>query len=98
MDGAVVTGGDITDWDKSNGTLVLGDAVVRKPGGFAAYQDAEGKIALTIADGKVTGATGAGKVRWVVATGSAAPLAGKTFSYTFKTTGAGQWEANATSE
>lgn len=98
MDGAVVTGGDITDWDKSNGTLVLGDAVVRKPGGFAAYQDAAGTVVLTIADGKVTGATGAGKVHWVVATGSAAPLAGKTFSYTFKTTGAGQWEANATSE
>jgi hypothetical protein len=98
MDGAVVTGGDVTDWDKSTGTLVLGEAVVRKPGGFAAYQDAAGTVVLTIADGKVTGATGAGKVHWVVATGSAAPLAGKTFSYTFKTTGAGQWEADATSE
>ena len=40
--------------DKSTGTLVLGDAVVRKPGGFAAYQDAAGTVALTIADGKVT--------------------------------------------
>ena len=27
-----------------------------------------------------------------------APLAGKTFSYTLKSTGAGQWEADATSE
>jgi uncharacterized protein (DUF2147 family) len=68
------------------------------PWGFAAYQDTEGKVALTIADGKVTGATGVGKVHWVVATGGAAPLAGKTFSYTFKATGPGQWEANATSE
>ena len=98
MSGAVVTGNDVTDWDKADGVLVLGNAVVRKPGGFAAYQDAEGKIALTIADGKVTAATGSGKVRWVIAMGSAAPLAGKTFSYTFKTTGAGQWEADATSE
>jgi hypothetical protein len=98
MDGAVVTGNGVTDWDKTSGTLVLGDAAVRKPGGFAAYQDTEGKVALTLADSKVTGARGVGKVRWVFATGSAAPLAGKTFSYTFKTTGVGQWEAEATSE
>jgi hypothetical protein len=98
MDGALVTGGDITDWHKTNGVEVLGDAVVRKPGGFAVYQDTEGKTALTITDGKVTGFTGAGKIHWVIATGSAAPLAGKTFSYTLKSTGALQWEANATSE
>ncbi len=47
---------------------------------------------------RATGATGVGKVHWVVATGSAAPLAGKTFSYTLKSTGAGQWEADATPE
>jgi hypothetical protein len=98
MGGAVLTGRDVTDWDKTNGVLVLGDAVVRKPGGFAVYQDMEGKIALTITDGKVTGFTGGGKVHWVVATGSAGPLAGKTFSYTMQSTGAGQWEANATPE
>jgi hypothetical protein len=98
MDGAVVTGGDVTDWDKTSGVEVLGDGVVRKPGGFAVYQDTEGKVAVTIADGKVSGFSGAGKVHWVIATGSAAPLAGKTFSYTLKSTGAGQWEADATSE
>jgi hypothetical protein len=98
MGGAVLTGRDVTDWDKTNGVLVLGDAVVRKPGGFAVYQDTEGKIALTITDGKVAGFTGGGKVHWVVATGSAAPLAGKTFGYMMRSTGAGQWEANATSE
>jgi hypothetical protein len=98
MNGAVVSGGDVTNWDKGVGVEVLGNAAVRKPGGFGVYQDTEGKIALTIADGKVTGFTGNGKVHWVVATGSAAPLAGKTFSYTIKSTGAGQWEANAMSE
>jgi hypothetical protein len=98
MDGAVVTGGDVTDWDKTSGVEVLGDAVVRKPGGFAVYQDTEGKAAVTIADGKVTGFTGSGKVHWVIATGSAAPLAGRTFDYTMKSTGAGQWEADAMSE
>jgi hypothetical protein len=96
--GGVVTGSDILDWDKTNGVLVMGNAVVRKPGGFAAYQDTERKIALTITDGKVTGFTGSGKIRWTIATGSAAPLASKTFSWTVKSTGAGQWEADATSE
>jgi hypothetical protein len=98
MDGALVTGGDVIDWDKTNGVEVLGDAAVRKPGGFAVDQDTEGKFGVTVADGKVTGFTGAGKVHWVIATGSAAPLAGKTFDYTLKSTGAGQWEADATSE
>jgi hypothetical protein len=98
MDGALVTGGDVTDWDKATGVIALGDAVVRKPGAFAVYQDTEGTFVLTIADGKVTGATGRGKVHWVIATGAAAPLAGKTFSYTAKGTGPGQWEADATSE
>jgi hypothetical protein len=98
MSGGVLTGSDILDWDKTNAVLVMGNAVVRKPGGFAAYQDTEGKIALTITDGKVTGFTGSGKIRWIIAAGSAAPLAGKTFSWTLKSTGAGQWEADATSE
>ena len=98
MDGALVTGSDVIEWDKTNGVEVLGDAAVRKPGGFAVHQDTEWKFAVTVADGKVTGFAGAGKVHWVVATGSAAPLAGKTFNYTMKSTGAGQWEADATSE
>jgi hypothetical protein len=98
MSGAVLTGSDVIEWDNTNGVEVLGSAAVRKPGGFAVYQDMEGKFAVAIADGKVTGFSGAGKVHWVVATGSAAPLAGKTFSYTMKSTGAGQWEADATSE
>jgi hypothetical protein len=98
MDGALVTGGDVIDWDKTNGFEVLGDAAVLKPGGFAVDQDTDGKFEVTVADGKVTGFTGSGKVHWVVATGSAAPLFGKTFSYTLKSTGAAQWEADATSE
>jgi hypothetical protein len=63
-----------------------------------AYQDTDGKIALTITDGKVTGFTGSGKGRWTIATGSAAPLAGKTYIWTVKSTGAGQWEADLTAE
>jgi hypothetical protein len=98
MDGGVVTGDAMLEWDKTNAVLVMGFGVIRKPGGFVAYQDTEGKFALTVTDGKVTGFTGSGKIRWTIATGSAAPLAGKSFVYTLKSTGAGQWEADATAE
>jgi hypothetical protein len=48
MDGALVTGGDVIDWDKTNGFEVLGDAAVLKPGGFAVDQDTDGKFAVTV--------------------------------------------------
>jgi hypothetical protein len=35
--------------------MVLGNGVIRKPDATAVYQEKEGKIALTMADGKVTG-------------------------------------------
>jgi hypothetical protein len=98
MSGGVVTGGDIVEWDKTTGTVVSGDGVIRKPGGFVAYQEAAGRIVLTVTDGKVTGWGGSGKLRWVIATGSAAPLAGKEFNWTIKSGGAGQWEAELATE
>jgi hypothetical protein len=51
-----------------------------------------------LADGKVTGFTATGKGRYLLATGSAASLAGKTFSFTAKPTGAGQWETEVTAD
>ena len=78
--------------------ILAGSAVIRKPGSFVVYQDTEGKVALTITDGKVTGFTGGGKVRYLIATGSAAPMAGKTIVYTIKSTGADQGEADGTAD
>ena len=98
MEGAVVTGQSLMEWDDTGGVILAGSAVIRKPGSFVAYQDTEGKIALTTTDGKVTGFTGSGKVRYLIATGSAAPMAGKTISYTIKSTGADQWEADGTAD
>jgi len=96
MDGALLTGDSISEWDKNEGSSLSGNAVMRKPGGFAVYQDVEGKFTLTVTDGKITGATGSGSVHYLIATGSAAPLAGKTVTYTTKTTGPYEWEADAT--
>jgi len=90
-DGGVLTGTTIYEWDKTSGVLLSGIGVTRKPGATSAYQHTEGKIALVVADGKVTGSTGSGRGRTTVATGAAAALSGKAYSYTFKTTGPGQF-------
>jgi hypothetical protein len=54
-------------------------------------QESDAKIALTITDGKVTGWTSSGKGTWLVASGSAASLAGKSTTWTAKPTGPGQF-------
>ena len=51
----------------------------------------DGKISLTVTDGKVTGWTGSGRNTYELATGSAASLAGKSTTYTAKSTGPGQF-------
>jgi len=62
-DGGVLTGTTITEWDKTNGTVLSGVGVTRKPGATTAYQHTEGKTSLTLVDGKVTGSTGSGRGR-----------------------------------
>jgi len=75
--GGVVTGTTIWEWDKTNGVVVSGNGVVRKPGYTEVYQAIDGKISLTVADGKVTGWTASGRNTVVLGTGSAASRVGK---------------------
>ena len=92
LEGGVLTAQYIWEFDKTNGTVIFGGGVIRKAGATVVYQYTEGKWAVTMADGKVTGYTSSGNGRWAVASGSAASLAGKTFTWTSKPTGAGQYE------
>ena len=48
MDGGILTGTGITEWDKTNGVLLAGSGVTRKPGATTAYRNTEAKIALTL--------------------------------------------------
>jgi hypothetical protein len=89
--GGVLTNTTIWEWDKTNGVLVSGQNVIRKPGATAVIQFNEGKIALTVADGKVTGFTASGRSTFRLATGSAASLTGKSYTWTGKSTGPGQY-------
>jgi hypothetical protein len=89
-DGGILTGTGITEWDKTNGVLLSGSGVTRKPGATTAYRTTEAKIALTLSDGKVVGSSGSGRGLFTMATGTAAALSGKTYTYTFKSVGPGQ--------
>ena len=90
-DGSILTGTNIIEWDKGNGVILTGAGVTRKPGATTAYQHSEGKVTLTMTDGKVTGSTASGRGRVTMATGGAAALNGKTYSYTSKTVEPGQY-------
>ncbi len=90
IDGGIYTGINIIEWDKGNGVFLIGAGVIRKPGATSAYQHSEGKVTLTMTDGKVTGSTLSGGGRVIMATGSASELNGKTYTFTGKTVGPGQ--------
>ena len=91
MSGAVLTGTTIWEWDGPKAVLLSSNGVIRKPGGTVVYQNTGGSLALTMADGKVTGWTASSRGTDVVATGSAASMAGKSYTTTGKGTGSGQF-------
>ncbi len=92
MSGGVMSGAITWEWDKTNATLISGNGVARKPGATLVYKDVDGKLALTITDGKVTGFTASGHVRFPIATGGGALLAGKSATWTTTPTGPDEFE------
>jgi hypothetical protein len=98
MAGGIVSGQDIWEWDGTNAKMVSVTGLSRKPGASVAYELTDGTISLTMTDGKVTGWTATGKGRYPLATGSAAALTGKSFTFTAKPTGPGQWETDVTAD
>ena len=91
LDGGVMTGTHITEWDGVNGLGKAGFGVTRTAGGKAVYVNTEMKSTLTVKDGKVTGFIANGRGYYAVATGAAESVAGKTYSYISKPSGPGQF-------
>jgi hypothetical protein len=91
LSGGVLTGMDIWEWDGANAVSLANNGIVRKPGATAMYENTEARLALTMTDGRVTGATASGKGHWRMATGSAASLMGRACTYTANVTGPGQF-------
>jgi hypothetical protein len=96
FDGAVLTGTNIWEADKGISVMLTGGGVIRKPGMSAVFVLTEGRSSLTMADGKVTGFSGTAKGVYKVAAGTASSLVGKSFSSTFRSTGAGQFMIDTT--
>ena len=96
MKGGVSTANAILEFDGPNAVVVSGNGVVRAPGATVVYQEAGGKVALTMTDGKVTGFTASGQGSFRMATGSAASLAGKSYTFATKSTGQGQFAVEIT--
>jgi hypothetical protein len=96
LDGSLLTAQEIWEWDGTNAKMLLESGVFRKPGPIATYELTEGKLALTMTDGKVTGFTASGKGRYPTATGTAASVAGKSWTWKSWPSGAGQWAGEAT--
>jgi len=89
--GGVMTATSTWEFDRTNAVLVSSSAVFRKPGSMAVGRLTEGKIALTITDGKVSAVTSWARGDWPITTGGAASLGGKSFTSTGKDTGPGQF-------
>ena len=90
------TGAVLSEFDGPNGVLLMGGGVIRKPGATLVYQLTEQKIALIVTGGKVTGSTINGRGKNLLATGGAASLTGKTFSFTIKPAQTGQYTIETT--
>lgn len=84
LDGGVMSGTGIWEWDGVNGVGRAGFGVTRVRGGHLVYVNTETKNTLTVVDGKVTGFVITGRGHYPVAAGVAAPFLGKTYSFVAK--------------
>ncbi len=87
LDGTVETHHAIYEHDKGAASQHAADSVFRKPGARAVARMTSGTLEIVMKDGKPAGWTASGKGVWAMATGTAAPLAGKTFTYAARSTG-----------
>jgi hypothetical protein len=87
--GAVSTQSVVWEMDAAKGlfTLVAGDGVTRRPGTMSVYRNTAGTLTPIMKDGKPAGWTTSGTSVMTVAVGEAAPLKGKTISWTGQATG-----------
>lgn len=87
LGGAVATQNAIWENIKGTGTLLSGDGVARSPRGATAYRNNSGTMKMLMQDGKPVGWEATGAAVFTLATGAAASMKGKTFSWTAKATG-----------
>jgi hypothetical protein len=91
LSGGVLTARAVFEMDKSGGKLLLGGGVIRKPGAMAVLQLFDGSLGYVTTNGEVTEVRTSGHGGYLLATGAAASLSGKPFTYATKTTAPSQF-------
>ena len=95
----MVTGTAIWEWDGPKATELSNSGVTRGPGGTVAYKGSGGELSLTMADGKVTGFTAAGKGTNILVTGGWGKGMSPNYHWTAKPDGpAGQFIVDSVNE
>jgi hypothetical protein len=89
MEGGIMTAATIYEWDNMKATLLAGTGVLRKEGMVVVYKHTQGDTVLTN-DGKVTRASAVGKGVIAFASGPAAYLSGKTYTFSIVTPDTGK--------
>jgi hypothetical protein len=86
----MLSGTYYTEWDGTKAILHGHISIMRKPGATAIYSTTEANISLIMVDGKATGATGSGRGTYLLTTGTASALTGKSYTYVSKPLGFNQ--------
>jgi hypothetical protein len=81
---AVWTFSVLFSYDKTEGTLIDGSGIARKPGTIVVTKLIDGNQTLVMTDGKLSGYSGSSHIAFPIATGEAAALSGKTVEATWK--------------
>ena len=94
--GAVYSGNSVTEWDGTQGTILMSGGVHRLAGGFAVGQMTEGASSVIMKDEKLVGVTGSGKTIFKFASGTLAALSGKTLKFSNKSIGFNRFDIEFT--
>jgi hypothetical protein len=76
--GGIATGTGVWEWDGTHARQVAFNIIVRKHGSVAVLRGTEGKMTMTLSEGKPIGVAGSGQYDYALATGQWASLSGKT--------------------
>ena len=94
LDGGVITAKNWWEMKGTEWTLLTGSGAIRRPEGFAVYQNMEGKLTVQMKDGKPSGYTASGHGRYLAASGPAVQLTGKNYNWTVTGTGPTSFQAD----
>lgn len=88
LDGFVTTATNIWEFHKTSGKLLASSGIMRKPGAMLVFQ-ADGMQELIMVDGRPGGWESVGTGVYKLATGTAAALAGRRFTFVARPSAAG---------